>query len=113
MNDIHFWLRVKELLKTHNLTQKQFAEQMGFSPNTVRGWIYHNRVPELSATYVIAYSLGVSLEYLLGGKDKNITELRLKELELRKAAGRIQKSIDKIQKELKQMRPIMKKWVAK
>jgi len=101
MDDIHFWPRTKALMKAHNLTQKQFAEQLGISQNTVRGWIYHNRVPELSAAYAIAYAMGVSLEYLLGGKEKNITELRLKELELRKAAGRILKSIDKIQVELK------------
>ena len=111
MTEIQFWVRVKTLIKAHNLTQKQFAEKLGFSQHTVRGWIYHNRVPELSAAYTIAYTLGVSLEYLLGGKDRKITELRLRELELRKAAGRILKNMDKMQKELKQMRPIAERWV--
>jgi len=128
MTEIQFWVRVKTLIKAHNLTQKQFAEKLGFSQHTVRGWIYHNRVPELSAAYTIVYAqaalarriqtislrsttegshtLGVSLEYLLGGKDRKITELRLRELELRKAAGRILKNMDKMQKELKRMRPI-------
>jgi len=105
-----FWGRVKQLLKAHNLTQNQFAKVTRFSPNTVRGWIYHDRVPELTAAYVIAHSLGVSLEYLLSGKDKDITELRLKELEMRKAAARILKMIDEIQKEIKVMRPIAEKW---
>jgi len=101
-----FWGRVKALIKAHKMTQKQFAEVTGFSPNTVRGWIYHNRVPELSAAYVIAYTLGVSLEYLLGGKDKEITKLRLKELKMRKAAARMLKMVDKMQKELAAMRPL-------
>jgi len=105
-----FWPRVKELIKAHNLTQKQFAAKNGFSQNTLRGWIYHNRIPDLSAAYAIAYSLGVSLEYLLGGKDKNITEARLKELELRKSAARILKMMDAIQEEIKLMRPLAENW---
>ena len=113
MEDIHFWRRTKALMKAHNMTQKQFAEHLGISLNTVRSWIYHDRVPELSAAYAIAYAMGVSLEYLLGGKDKDITVLRLKELKLRKAAGRILKKIDKIQIELKQMRPLAEYWAKK
>jgi len=100
-------------MKAHNLTQRQFAEQLGISHHTVRGWIHYDRVPELSAAYAIAYAMGVSLEYLLGGKEKNITELRLKELELRKSAGRILKLMDKIQEELKRMRPLTEHWARK
>jgi len=106
MDTDNFWVRVKALIKAHKMTQKQFARITGFSPNTVRGWIYHDRVPELSAAYVIAFTLGVSLEYLLGGKDKDIAKARIKELEMRKSAARILKMIDKIQKELVLMRPL-------
>jgi len=101
-----FWGRVKTLLKAHNLTQKQFAEVTGFSLNTIRGWIYHDRVPELSAAYVVAYTLGVSLEYLLGGKEKEIAQLRFRELEMRRTAARISKLLEKAQNDLKRLRPL-------
>jgi len=101
-----FWGRVKVLLNAHNMSQKQFAEVTGFSLGTIRGWIYHNRVPELSAAYAVAYALGVSLEYLLGGKEKEITELRFRELEMRKTAARITRLLYEAQLELKQMRPL-------
>ena len=56
MNGKSFWERVKPLIKTHNMTQNQFADHLGFSRHTVRGWIYNNRIPELSAAYAIAFA---------------------------------------------------------
>ena len=106
MNNNIFWGRVKELIKTHNMTQNQFADHLGFSRNTFRGWIYHNRIPELSSAYAIAYTLGVSLDYLVGGKDKDMVQLRLKEIEARKSAARVLKMIEKAQKELLHLRPL-------
>ena len=88
------------------MTQEQFAKRLGFSPHTVRNWIYHNRVPELSAAYVVAFTLGVTLEYLLGGKDKEMAELRLREIESRKTAGRILKMIERVREQLLLMRPL-------
>ena len=108
-----FWGRAKPLIKAHNMTQRQFAEHMGFSPHTVRNWIYYDRVPELSAAYDIAFTLGVTLEYLLGGKNKDITEIRLKEIDSRKAAGRILKMMEKIQEQLQLMRPLAEHWARK
>jgi len=107
MDNNLFWRRVKELIKTHNMTQKQFADHLGFSQNTFKGWIYHNRIPELSSAYAIAYALGVSLDYLVGGKDKDIVQLRLKNLESRKSAARALKMIEKVQKELLHLRPLV------
>ena len=108
-----FWGRAKPLIKAHNMTQEQFAKRLGFSPHTVRNWIYHNRVPELSAAYDIAFTLGVTLEYLLGGKNKDITEIRLREIESRKAAARILKMMEKIQEQLLLMRPLAEHWARK
>lgn len=88
------------------MTHAQFAEHIGISPNTFRNWIHYNRVPELTAAYEIAYSLGVSLEYLLGGKDRDMAEMRLREVEARKAAAKIQKMLGEIQKQLKVIRPL-------
>ena len=110
MRNTEFWKRTKALIKVHNMTQKQFADYLGFSRHTVRGWIYHNRVPHLNAAYDIAFILGVTLEYLISGKDKDIADMRLKELELRKSSARILELIDNAQKELQGMRPLAEHW---
>ena len=110
MRNTGFWERTKALIKAHNMTQMQFADIFGFSRHTVRGWIYHKRVPELNAAYAIAYKLGVSLEYLISGKDKDIADLRYKELELRKSSARILEMIESAQKELQGMRPLAEHW---
>jgi len=101
-----FWGRVKPLIKAHNMTQKQYAEFMGFQFNTFRNWIHNNRVPTLQDSFDIAYSLGVSLEYLLSGKDRDLADIRRRELELRKTAGKLLKKVEAIQKQLLSMRPI-------
>ena len=106
MKENTFWGRARPLIKALNMTQKQFADHVGISFSTLKGWMFHDRVPELSAAFDIAYSLGVSLEYLLSGKDRTMTDLRLKEIELRRAAGRLLKITKEIEKELKQMRPL-------
>ena len=101
-----FWVRVKALIKAHNMSQMQFADHCGFSRNTFRGWIYHKRIPEMSSAFVIAHALGVTLDYLFAGKDKSIIEFRLKQIELRKSVGRISVDIDRIKKEIIQIRPL-------
>ena len=106
MNENSFWGRVKLLLKSYGMTQMQFAEHIGISLNTVKSWIYNDRVPDLSAAYSISFSLGVSLEYLLGGKDTELTEIRKTVIEARKAAARILELTEEIQKQLKVIRPL-------
>ena len=101
-----FWGRAKPLIKALNLTQRQFAERLGMSYFTLRGWIYHERMPELSAAYDIALVLGVSLDFLISGKDKNFAERRLKEIELRRASTRLLKLTQDMQRELRDMRPL-------
>jgi len=106
MNNNTFWGRAKPLIKAHNLSQKQFADRMKIPYGTLKTWLFQNRTPDIDAAYAIAYALGVTLDYLMSGKDKNITELRLKEIEARKALGRIQRQLDKMQEELRKMRPL-------
>ena len=88
------------------MTQRQFAEHLGISYNTVRNWIHYNRVPALTDANNIAFIFGVTLNYLLNGKDRDITALRLREIEARKAAARILDMMDKIQKQLMLIRPL-------
>ena len=106
-NDDNFWERVKPLIKAHKMTQRQFAEHIGVSLNTFNGWIKHNRIPDTETAYDMAVVLGVTLNYLLGGREAEIAEWRLKELAARKAAGRILKLADQIQKEVSKLRPLI------
>ena len=101
-----FWVRAKPLIKAHNMTQRQFAAYMGISINTLESWIKFDRVPETSTAYNIAVTLGVTLNYLLGGKERDITTARLKELEARNSAKRIAELSAQIIKEAQKMRPL-------
>ena len=107
MNNNTFWGRAKPLIKALNMTQKQFADYLGYSYNTLKGWIQFNRVPDLSAAYNVAYALGVTLDYLLSGKDRDIAAKRLWEIEARKAATRVLELSEKIQKEMLLLRPLL------
>jgi transcriptional regulator with XRE-family HTH domain len=108
MDNNSFWGRVKPLLKAHKMTQKQLAEYMGISINTLQSWIKYDRVPDSSTAYEMAIVLGVTLNYLLGGREANIADWRVKELTAREAAARILELTEQIEKETKKLRPLMK-----
>ena len=103
-----FWSRVKMLLKAHKMTQKQLAERINIPWSTLTGWILNNRIPDVSTSYSIAITLGVTLNYLLGGMERDITVGRLKELAARDSASRIIELARSILKEANEMKPIRK-----
>ena len=90
------------------MTQKQFAEYMGISVNTLSGWIRHKRIPDTSTAYDMSVVLGVTLNYLLGGREAEITAWRLKELAAREAAAHILELAAKIQEETNKLRPLVR-----
>ena len=98
MNRI-FWNRTRRLIKKAGMTQSQFAAYIEVPPGTFAGGIYHNRLPDAETACDIGTALGVSVEYLVYGKDRNNTKTRLRELAARKAAARIEILCDKIRKE--------------
>ena len=108
MNNDTFWGRVKPLIKAHKMTQKQFAEHIGVSVNTFSGWVRHKRIPDTATAYDMAVVLGVTLNYLLGGREAEIADWRLKELTARDAAARILKLAAEIQEETHKLRPLIK-----
>ena len=59
-------LRLKELRKKKNMSQKEFGALWGASQNTVSNWENGNR--ELSMDLLISFAqyFGVSIDYLLG-----------------------------------------------
>lgn len=106
MKDDNFWGRVKILLRAHKMTQKQFAEYLGVSVNTLTGWIRYERIPDTGTAYDMAIVLGVTLNYLLGGREAEIADWRLKELAARDAAARIMELLAQIQQETRKLRPL-------
>ena len=90
------------------MTYKQFAEHMGIPLDTLKGWIRYERIPDTGTAYEIAVVLGVTLNYLLGGKEAEIADWRLKELTARDAAARILELASQIEDEAAKLRPLMK-----
>jgi transcriptional regulator with XRE-family HTH domain len=64
-----FWGRVKQLIKKNGMTQKDAAKSFGLPYNTVRGWMYKDIIPTAIDACKIAQALGVTVEYLVSGKN--------------------------------------------
>ena len=78
MNIDNFWKRVNTLIKTNKMSRKEFTESINIPYSTFRNWQYYSRSVELITAYTIATALGVSLEYLLTGKDKQNRAIKTK-----------------------------------
>ena len=71
---LDFWMRVKELLKAQNATQDKIAKQINERADTFSKWIQKDRLPDAAQSYKIAVALGVSVEYLVTGKEPDNSE---------------------------------------
>ena len=103
MNTKAFWNRVKKLIKSYKLSQRQFAEKIGIPLGSLEGMIYHNREPVLSLAISMADALGVTIDYLAKRKDREIVEKRLYEIAVKETTARISKLSLQIQKETKRI----------
>ena len=65
-----FWNRVKQLLKEKKFTQKDAAAACSVSLRTFQHWIYRDLYPTIVDGFFLARFLGVSVEYLVTGKDR-------------------------------------------
>jgi len=63
-----FWIRVQSFLKTRKISQEKFAQLVGMNYNTLRSWIYNNRMPDAQSACDMANILGVTVEYLVHGR---------------------------------------------
>lgn len=71
---LDFWIRVKDLIKEKNTTQDKIALQINERADNFSRWIQKDRLPDAEQTYKIANALGVSVEYLVTGKQSNNKE---------------------------------------
>ena len=67
-----FWLRVKQLSKARKTTQREMAEYLGLPLRTLQNWIQRGIFPLFPDGYRMAVFFGVSVEYLLTGKEKKV-----------------------------------------
>lgn len=74
MDTAIFWDNIKTLIKQTNTTQRGLAVKCGFSPRSIETWIASNQLPDAFQTYTIAQNLGVSIEYLITGKNADNKE---------------------------------------
>jgi len=70
MDAKNFWIRVKKLIKDNKTSQKALAEYLGIPLRTVINWIYRGIFPLITEGYLISKYFGVSIDYLLTGKEK-------------------------------------------
>ncbi len=70
---IDFWKRVRSLL-TQDLNQAWLCREIGVSTGTFSNWIARDSEPKASKAQAIAEALGVSVEFLITGKDSYLTE---------------------------------------
>lgn len=71
--------RIKSLLQSKKVTQKQFLEDVGLSPNSFTRWVTEQRIPRSDTLGKIADYLEVSVDFLLGDDS---TQLSTNEMEL-------------------------------
>ena len=88
-----FWDRTLNLIKAHKMSQKKFAEYVDINYDAFRGWITKNRIPDAISACLIADALGVTVEYLVRGKDGLGAELRMKQAEERKTISSLVKKL--------------------
>lgn len=66
--------QLKTLRKINGLTQKELAEKLKIKQNSYSDWENGKSEPNIEMLVRIADYFDVSLDYLMGGKMKNITE---------------------------------------
>jgi transcriptional regulator with XRE-family HTH domain len=93
---IIFWSRVKRIIKKKNATQAKIAETCGFSLQTFHGWMYKGVWPTVFDAFRIARVLGVSLEYLMIGKDIQEEEIETRIKNVRSLLEKASMGLDEI-----------------
>ena len=96
-----FWKRVKNLIKAHNVSQEKFAAHLGMPLSTLKGWIFHNRIPDVESAFVMAAALGVTVDYLVYGKENDtVEEEKKRRSTVKEAAVRLQALQDQMREDM-------------
>lgn len=66
-----FWQNVETELSYKNISRKELAENASFAVSGISLGLAHNSIPNADVAVRIAHFLGVSVEYLVTGKDRD------------------------------------------
>ena len=91
---LDFWLRVKDKLDFQDSTQRDLAQNINESYNTLQSWINRDRLPNAEQAVKIADALNTSVEFLVTGKSKNRKNDHSKTVKL------LEQAIENLQKEM-------------
>ena len=70
-----FCKRLEELRISYNLTQKQLADKLGVTKQTVSNWENDNILPSIETLMRICQFFNVSTDYVLGLDNKKYIEV--------------------------------------
>ena len=90
---LDFWLRVKDKLDFQDSTQRDLAQNINESYNTLQSWINRDRLPNAEQAVKIAEALNTSVEFLVTGKSNNRKNDHSKTVKL------LEQAIENLQKE--------------
>ena len=90
-----FWTRTQSLLKVHKISHENFARLVGINYNTFRCWKYNNRIPDAVSACDMANALGVTVEYLVKGKDQAMKKRKIVSSRIKKLVLKLEEEISK------------------
>lgn len=96
MDAADFWNTIKILIKQANTTQRGLSSTCGFSPRAIEAWIAAGQLPDAFQTFKIAQALGVSMEYLVTGKEPEVSVPRKDLADLKDLLMQAVNKIDKL-----------------
>ena len=67
-------LRIKELRVKKGLTQEELAKKINVTKSTISNYENNTRIPTVSNLHLLADSLGVSFDYLMGNDGYSVTD---------------------------------------
>ena len=77
---MEFGMRLRELLHDKNISQKDFAIEMGIAPSTAGNYVNGLREPDYESLKRIARYFHVSIDFLLGLEYEEADDTELNEL---------------------------------
>ncbi len=83
---LKFWIRVRDRLDYLGFSQKELAEQIQESYNTLQSWISKDRLPNAEQAVKIALTLQTSVEFLVTGKSTHNRAMYAKTVQLLETA---------------------------
>ncbi|MGN0727990.1 helix-turn-helix domain-containing protein [Treponema sp.] len=71
---LDFWCNVKNELEYNLMTQKELADKMQISYNTLQSWITKDRLPDARQSVQIAKILNTTVEFLVTGRKTPLSQ---------------------------------------